>query len=41
MGDIVQIVNEFGIESKSRVIEVVRSQSTEGIDIYPTFSSVS
>lgn len=37
LGDIVQIVNEYGIESKSRVMEMVRSQSEEGYDIYPTF----
>jgi len=40
MGDVVQIANEYGLESKSRVIEVVRSQSLSGIEIYPTFSTV-
>jgi hypothetical protein len=40
MGDIVQIANEYGMEAKSRVIEVVRSQSVNGIDVYPTFSKV-
>jgi len=40
MGDIVQIANEYGLESKSRVIEVVRSQSASGIDVHPTFSTV-
>ena len=39
-GDILQIVNEYGIESKSRVVEVVRSQSAESIDVYPTFEVV-
>lgn len=39
-GDIVQIENEYGIQSKSRVIEVVRSQATDGIDVYPTFETV-
>ena len=37
MGDIVQIVNEYGIEGKSRVTEFIRSQNKEGIVSYPTF----
>lgn len=39
-GDIVQIVNEYGIESKVRVIELVRVQDTTGYEMYPTFSVV-
>lgn len=39
-GDIVQIVNEYGIESKSRVVEIVRSQSTDGSELYPTFVTI-
>ena len=39
-GDIVQIVNEYGIESKVRVIEIVRAQDTTGYKTYPTFSVV-
>lgn len=39
-GDIVQIVNEYGIESKVRVIEIVRVQDTTGFEMYPTFSVV-
>lgn len=39
-GDIVQIVNEYGIESKVRVIEIVRAQDTTGYDMYPTFSVI-
>lgn len=39
-GDIVQIVNEYGIESKVRVIEIVRVQDTTGYETYPTFSVV-
>lgn len=41
LGDLVQIVNEFGIESVVRVVEVVRSQNLSGIEVYPTFSNVS
>lgn len=40
MGDIVQIVNEYGIEGKSRVTEFIRSQNKEGIVSYPTFINV-
>lgn len=39
MGDIVQMSNEYGIEAKARVVELIRSQSVEGIDIYPTFTT--
>lgn len=40
MGDIVQIINEFGIEGRVRVIEMVISQDESGIDSYPTFDIV-
>ncbi len=40
MGDIVQIENEYGLEARSRVVELVRSQSLSGYDVYPTFSRV-
>lgn len=40
LGDIVQLKNEFGIESSVRVTEVIYSQSQDGINIYPTLSSV-
>lgn len=36
-GDIVQIVNEYGMESKVLVSEVVRAQDTSGYSMYPTF----
>lgn len=39
-GDIVQIVNEYGMESKVRVSEVVRVQDTNGYSMYPTFQVV-
>lgn len=39
-GDIVQIVNEYGMESKVRVTEVVRVQDTNGYSMYPTFQVV-
>ena len=40
MGDIVQIVNEFGIEAKARVVEMIHSQDENGIDFYPTFETI-
>ena len=38
MGDIVQVANEYGIESKARIIEFIQSQDTNGYSMYPTFS---
>lgn len=40
MGDVVQVANEYGIESKSRVIELIRSEDENGIEVYPTFTVV-
>lgn len=37
-GDVVQILNEYGIQSRVRIMEVMRSQDTNGYNIYPTFS---
>lgn len=37
IGDIVQIVNEYGIEARSRVIEYIRSHDESGSKAYPTF----
>ena len=36
-GDIVQVTNEYGIDARSRISEVIHSESVEGIDVYPTF----
>lgn len=40
IGDIIQIENEYGIAGKARVVEWVRSESTSGIDAYPTFDGI-
>ena len=40
MGDIVQLKNEYGVEARSRVTELIRSQSLSGVDVYPTFSAI-
>lgn len=39
-GDIVQIANEYGHETKARIIEIVISENSEGRSAYPTFSTI-
>lgn len=39
-GDVVEIVNEYGMEAKVRVMEVVRSQDVNGYTIYPGFTII-
>lgn len=39
-GDIIQMENEFGIESTSRVVEFIRSDTPTGRSAYPTLESV-
>lgn len=39
-GDIVQLENEYGFGSRVRVTEMVWSQNTEGVNVYPTFVNV-
>lgn len=40
IGDIVQIVNEYGMEAKVRVTELVRAQDGTGYKTYPTFEFI-
>jgi hypothetical protein len=40
MGDILQIADKYGHQTKSRVIEMIYSQNAEGIKAYPTFQTV-
>lgn len=40
IGDIVQFVNEYGIEAKVRVTEFVRSQDLDGYNVNPTFEVI-
>lgn len=40
IGDIVQIENEYGITSKSRVTEIMISENVSGFEMYPTFTKV-
>lgn len=37
MGDIVQLENEFGMNSRVRIIEYIKSENKNGIESYPTF----
>lgn len=39
-GDIVQIANEYGHETKARILEIVTSENEEGISVYPTFKTI-
>lgn len=39
-GDIVQIINEYGMESKVRVSEIIRAQDLNGYKTYPTFEVI-
>lgn len=41
LGDYVQIKNEFGIEGKAQVSEVIFSQDTNGYKVVPTFKMIS
>lgn len=40
LGDIVQIVNEFGIEASTRIVEIIFSTDKEGSNVIPTFSVI-
>lgn len=40
LGDIVQVENEYGTSTKTRVIEHIRSYNGEGYKEYPTFEKV-
>ena len=39
-GDVVQVANEYGHETKARILEIVISENEEGHTVYPTFSTV-
>ena len=40
LGDIIQIRNEYGLESNARIIEIVYSYSLTGKQVYPTFKTL-
>ena len=39
-GDIVQVANEYGHETRARIIEMVISENEEGKSIYPTYETI-
>ncbi len=39
-GDVVQIANEYGHETKARILEIVISENEEGTSVYPTFKTI-
>ncbi len=40
LGDIVQVINEYGISATPRILEVIESEDENGINIIPTFSTL-
>ena len=40
VGDIVQLVNEYGIENRARISELIASYSKEGMSLIPTFTVI-
>lgn len=40
IGDIVQVEDHYGHESRARVVELVLSDATDGVSVYPTFSAI-
>lgn len=40
LGDIVQIENEHGVQSRVRVSEFIYSEGTSGLECHPTFSAI-
>lgn len=40
MGDIIHIENEYGKSSKARIVEMITSDSTSGLEFYPSFENV-
>lgn len=40
MGDICELVNQYGKEARVRVVEYIHSESTSGIEEYPTFKVI-
>lgn len=39
-GDIVQIADEYGHESRVRILEIVMSEDQDGLSVYPTFKTI-
>lgn len=41
LGDIVQLVNDYGLEYSSRIVEIVFSEDLEGYSVFPSFEILS
>jgi hypothetical protein len=39
-GDIIQIADAYGHESRARILEIVMSRNEEGTAVYPTFKTI-
>ena len=39
-GDIVQFADEYGHEAPARIVEMITSDSGEGLSVYPTFKMI-
>ena len=39
IGDIVEVINEYGIAASTRILEVIESEDVSGVHIIPTFSN--
>ena len=39
-GDVIQIANEYGHETKARIVEIVMTEDSEGASVYPTFKPI-
>lgn len=40
LGDTIEIINEFGINAQSKILEATWSENSSGLQFYPTFSTV-
>ena len=40
LGDIVQIENEYGLQSRARITEFIFSEGSSGLECHPTFSAI-
>lgn len=40
MGDIIQIIDDYGHQKRSQVTEVIHCQDSSGVKIYPTFTAL-
>lgn len=39
LGDVVQVINEYGISAAPRIVEIIESEDENGKSTVPTFST--